>query len=64
MAMLHGWGDPLRFLDLEGVEAAVAMEVVRVAQDLYHQRSVDEIKAIGVAVGNAVGRVLAKAFGS
>jgi hypothetical protein len=49
-------------LDLEGVEAIVAREVLQTAEDMRHERTKALVEAIGVTVGNAVARQLARMF--
>lgn len=59
--MLHGW-DPIAFLDLEEPDATVARAVLQRAEDMRHERVKTEIQALGVSVGNAVARQLARMF--
>ena len=58
--MNHGWGDPLQYLNLEGVEASVASKVIQKAVDIKHDEQKTYFKALQIAVQNGV----AKAFGS
>lgn len=58
--MLLLGGDPIAFLDLEGVEARVGRMVLQRAVDLDHDRRKQFFKALEVAVQNGV----AKAFGA
>lgn len=59
VALLHGW-DPIAYLDLTGVEARVAREVLQQAEDVANDRRKALIKAVEVAIQNGV----AKAFGA
>jgi hypothetical protein len=58
---LNGW-NPIEFLDLDGVEAIVAREVLQVAEDMRHERTKALVEAIGVTVGNAVAKHLSRMF--
>lgn len=58
MALRLGW-DPIRYLDLEGVEAIVARKVLQVAMDQELEIRRQDHKATEAAVQNGV----ARAFG-
>lgn len=58
-ALLLGW-DPIRFLDLDHIEAMVANEVLQLAEDMRVERKKAEIKAFEVAVQNGVAKAFSK----
>lgn len=58
LALENGW-DPIRYLDLEGVERLVAKEILQAAADRKAERDQHHWKNMQAAVQNGV----AKAFG-
>ena len=62
MVALREGINPLLYLYADPFEAKVLLAIAKKAQEARIAEKDSEIKSIGVAVGNAVGVILAKAF--
>jgi hypothetical protein len=62
IAMSLGAGDPITFLDRPPGDWDIELEVLRQARKLDSDRHSDEIKALGLSIGNRVAEAIGQMF--
>jgi hypothetical protein len=62
IALTHGIADPIPFLDQSGTDWEIQCEVVRQARQMQSDNKSDEIKTLGLSIGNAVAEQIGRMF--